>query len=260
MIYNTKMYPKISVITAVYNNEHHIEDALQSVLTQSYPNVEVIVIDGGSKDRTMEIVRRYQDKIHVLVSERDQGIYDALNKGIQKATGDVIGFLHSDDLFASAQVLETVAKAFQTNFVDGVYSDLNYVKEDDKKFQVIRYWKSNSFKMDLLKKGWMPPHPTLYLKKSVYDQIGPFNTQYRISADYDFILRTFNSPQYKFTYLPMVTVQMRVGGESNKNLKKIIQKSSEDFEILSKNGFPTLTTLLLKNISKLNQFFLRSKT
>jgi glycosyltransferase involved in cell wall biosynthesis len=254
------MYPKISIITAVYNNERHIEDALKSVLSQSYPNVELIVIDGGSKDQTMEIVKRYQSKIHTLVSEPDRGIYDALNKGLQKATGDVIGFLHSDDLFASTSVLESIAQVFQKNSVDGVYSDLNYVREVDHQFQIIRHWKSAPFTPELLQRGWMPPHPTLYLKKSVYETVGLFDLQYRIAADYDFILRTFVLSQLKFSYFPKVTVQMRIGGASNKNLKKIIQKSKEDYQILQKNGYSSVATLLMKNVSKLGQFFARSKT
>ena len=254
------MLPKISVITAVYNNERHIESALKSVLSQTYANVEYIVIDGGSRDRTMDIVRRYQDRIHSITSEPDGGIYDALNKGISKATGDVIGFLHSDDIFASDRTLENVANAFQKQAVDGVYADLNYILETGDHIRIIRHWKSNTFQKAQLKSGWMPPHPTLYLKKSVYDACGTFNLDYRISADYDFILRAFGNPEYRFHYLPEVAVQMRVGGASNRNLKKIFQKSSEDYRILTSHGYQAASTLLFKNLSKIGQFFSRSKS
>ena len=260
MIYNQKMYPKISLITAVFNNERHIETAIKCVSDQSYPNIEYIVVDGGSTDRTLEIINRHRDKIHHLVSEKDKGIYDALNKGVNLATGDVIGFLHSDDLFNSNTVIEKISETFQKMDIDGVYSDLDYVSQGKNSFKIIRHWKSKPFEPNLLKSGWMPPHPTLFLKKSVYDKVGLFNLNYRISADYDFVLRAFGKSEFKFHYLPRVNVKMRIGGESNRNLERIIKKSREDLTILKSHGYPPVFTVLLKNISKIHQFFIRNKT
>jgi glycosyltransferase len=259
MIYNQKMYPKISLITAVYNNERHIESAIKSASEQTYSNIEYIVIDGGSTDRTLDVINRHRDKIHQFVSEKDKGIYDALNKGINRATGDVIGFLHSDDLLESNTVIEKIASAFQTNEIDGVYSDLDYVTEGNNGFRIVRHWKSKPFTSSLLMAGWMPPHPTLFLKKSVYEKTGLFNLNYRISADYDFILRTFAQKEFKFHYLPQVNVKMRIGGESNRNLERIIKKSKEDYAILKSHGYSAIYSLLYKNLSKINQFFVRKR-
>ena len=253
--------PKISIITAVFNGEKNIAQTIESVLGQTYPNIEYIVIDGGSKDQTVEIVNRYRDRIQHFVSERDQGIYDALNKGVALATGEIVGILHSDDLYSSAEVIASVVKRFIETHADGVYSDLVYVKDHtDEEVRIIRYWESCEFNSALLADGWMPPHPTLYLKKSIYEKTGKFNLSFPIAADYDFILRVFKTPGLKFAYLPNVTVHMQVGGASNRNLKKILQKSSQDFEILKQNGFQPTMTLIKKNVSKLKQFISRKNS
>jgi glycosyltransferase involved in cell wall biosynthesis len=250
--------PKISIITAVFNGEKHIAQTIESVLGQTYANVEYIVIDGGSTDKTVELINRYQDRIQHIVSEQDKGIYDALNKGVALATGDVIGLLHADDLFASEKVLESIANRFAETGADGLYADLLYIKrESPTSFQTVRYWKSCDFNPALLKNGWMPAHPTFYLKKSVYAQIGKFNLGYPIAADYDFILRAFKIPGLKFTYLPIVTVHMQIGGVSNRNLKKVYEKSCQDFEILKTHGISPLSTLFKKNFGKLKQFIVR---
>lgn len=251
--------PKISIITSVYNGEAHLERAIQSVLAQTYSNVEYVIVDGGSKDGTMGIIERYRGRIHKIVSERDKGIYDALNKGVGLATGDIIGFLHADDTLAHSKVLESIGQKFANENIHGLYSDLNYIRFlPDQTPQIIRYWKSCEYHPRLLAEGWMPPHPTLYLKKSVYDQVGGFDLNYPIAADYDFILRTFKTPGFQFAYLPEVTVRMLVGGVSNRNLKKIYEKSSQDYAILKKQGFSPLFTLLRKNLSKVKQFIERA--
>ena len=252
--------PRISLITAVYNNANHIEETIQSVLAQNYPNLEYIIIDGGSNDGTLEIIKKYQKFVHKFISEPDLGIYDALNKGIQTASGEVIGFLHSDDHFASSDSLHRIAESFVKNDVAGAYADLEYIKKNGHSLDVIRHWKSEAFSPALLKRGWMPPHPTLYLKKHVYDSVGLFNLNYKIAADYDMVLRVFSSPDYKFCYIPKVTVRMRFGGASNRNLKKILQKSSEDYKIAKNAGLPALSTLIQKNFSKLIQFFSRENS
>lgn len=244
---------KISIITAVYNNETHIATAIESVLNQTYKDIEYIIVDGGSKDGTMAVVNRYASKISKIVSERDTGIYDALNKGIKLATGDVIGFVHSDDMLASSKTLETIVDYLKSSNAHGVYGDLQYVEKQNPE-NVVRYWKSNQFQPHQLKKGWMPPHPTLYLRRDVYEQVGLFNLDYRIAADYDFILRCFSQRYWFFKYIPEVLVKMRVGGKSN-SMKNLVNKSKEDYFALRRNDVGGLQTLFVKNISKVPQFF-----
>ena len=247
---------KISIITSVYNNKETIEDAINSVLSQSYTNIEYILVDGGSSDGTLDIVEKYKDKIDIFISERDKGIYDGLNKGVGLATGDVLAFLHSDDLYASETIIEDIVKEFESTGADGVYGDLIYTPKDDTS-KVLRYWKSKVFDMSLLKKGWMPAHPTFFLKKSVYDTYGKFDLSFKIAGDYDFMLRVL-SAGIKVSYLPKVFYKMRVGGESNKSIKNIILKSKEDMRALSKNNVGGLSTLFIKNFSKVGQFLKKS--
>lgn len=245
---------KVSVITAVYNSRDTIARALDSVLAQDHPDVESLVIDGGSTDGTLQVLRSYADRLGVLVSEPDCGIYDALNKGIQRASGDVVGFLHSDDLFADAGVLSRIAAAFAEPAVEVVYGDLHYVRKDNPE-QVVRYWRAGEFAGRRLGWGWMPPHPTLYARRSVYEQTGLFDTSFRIAADYDFILRMLGQGGVGVHYIPEVLVKMRVGGASNRSLRNIVRKSSEDLRALRRNGVGGLGALAWKNLSKLPQFF-----
>ncbi len=251
-------FMKISIITATYNSEATLQSCMLSVLEQSYQNIEYVIIDGQSKDGTLEIIKNFQVEfpkvIFKIVSEPDKGIYDALNKGIALATGDVIGFVHSDDVLAHSQIIESIANQFKTQELDGIYGDLQYVNKTDIT-KVFRRWKSCDFNKKLLKKGWMPAHPTLYLKKAVYNQFGGFNTNYSIAADYDFILRIFKNEQLKFYYLPEVILKMRVGGESNRNLNRILLKMKEDYLAIRGNKVGNASVLLFKNVSKLNQFF-----
>jgi glycosyltransferase len=247
---------KISVVTAVFNRKKTVAQALESVLTQSYPSVETIVIDGGSNDGTLSVLESYRTRLNFLISEPDQGIYDALNKGIKHATGDVIGFLHADDFFEDNEVLSKVAMVLQDTSIDAVYGDLVYVSHDDAE-QVIRYWKSGVYDDDALSRGWMPPHPTFYVRKSVYERLGGFDTRYSIAADYDTILRFLAVEKIRTVYIPQVLVRMRAGGISNGSLKTIIHKSIEDVAVLRRNNIGGLLTLLRKNFSKLNQFWIR---
>ncbi len=249
-------FMKISIITAVWNNRETIADAIESVLSQTYSDAEYIIIDGGSTDGTVDIIRSYGDRITKFVSEKDKGIYDALNKGVKLATGDVIGFLHSDDVFADENSVAKIAEAFSEN-TDGVYSDLIYTPKSDIT-KILRYWESRSFTPELLSRGWMPAHPTLYLRREIYDRFGMFDLNFRIAADYDFILRVFTSG-INTVYIPEVLYKMRLGGASNKSLKNIIRKSREDYIALRNNGVGGLGTLFIKNISKLGQFFKYNK-
>ncbi|WP_299228510.1 glycosyltransferase family 2 protein [uncultured Psychroserpens sp.] len=248
---------KISIITATFNSEKTIDTCINSVLNQTYNDIEYLIIDGNSTDNTLDIVKQ-KAKQHPHVkcySEPDKGIYDALNKGISKASGSIIGFVHSDDFLASNSIISEIANTFITHNVDGVYGDLHYVKFDNTN-HIVRNWKSQSFKSKLLAKGWMPAHPTLYLKKEIYTNNGSFNLDYKIAADYDFVLRIFKQDQFKFFYLPHTIIKMRVGGVSNRSLKNLIMKTREDFKAIRRNQlkFPLLV-VMIKNLSKIPQWF-----
>jgi glycosyltransferase involved in cell wall biosynthesis len=244
---------KISIITAVYNNQETIASALDSALAQTGIDLELIVIDGGSTDGTMAVLNGYADRIAVLVSEPDNGIYDALNKGIRLATGDVIGFLHSDDLLADCRVLSRVAEVFADQKVDAAYGDLLYVHKDNPE-NIVRFWRAGSYSRARLSWGWMPPHPTFYARRAIYDRFGTFNTEYRIAADYDCMLRILASSEVCVCYVPEVLVKMRVGGASNRSLKNILRKSKEDYRALKNNKVGGMGALVWKNLSKLPQF------
>lgn len=246
---------KISIITVCYNSDKTLDKTIQSVLSQAYINVEYIIVDGHSKDTTIDIIKKNESKIFKWISEPDKGIYDALNKGVQLATGDVVGFVHSDDLLADNQVVSVIANQFEKEDVDGVYGDLQYVDKNNIG-KIIRYWKSCDFNSSLLKKGWMPAHPTLFLRKKVYDKYGRFDLAYKIASDYDFMLRILKDDSLKFTYIPKVITKMRVGGASNRSLKNIFKKTKEDYRAICLNNVGGFITLILKNTSKIKQFFL----
>jgi len=251
---------KITLITATYNSFPSILEAIRSVSSPTGVELEYLVIDGGSKDQTMEVVNA-SNLVTQIVSEPDKGIYDALNKGLRLATGDIIGFLHSDDLLASPDTLKNIVAAFNSQGsnnllqVDGVYGDLVYVGKKDTK-KVIRYWKSQPFKPISLRFGWMPAHPAVFMRREVYEKHGLFDLQFKISADYDLMLRIFKDKSLNFVYLPEVITNMRVGGISNRSIKNMIQKSKEDYRAIRKNKIPhPLWVLFVKNISKIPQFF-----
>lgn len=246
----------ISILTTVFNNASEISHAIDSVLGQSYPQVEYIVLDGASTDGTQDIVHSYGNRIHRVISEPDKGMYDALNKGIKIATGEVIGILHSDDTYYAPHTLAHVASLFAATGCDAMYGDLEYVSKTDPS-QVIRYWKSNPFDVKKFRYGWMPAHPTLFLKKSVYEKFGGFDLQYTIAADYDFMLRTLGSGQLHCEYLPEVITRMRVGGASNKSLKNILRKTADDWRAIRRNKAGGPMTLVWKNLSKVGQFVKR---
>ena len=245
---------KISIVTATWNCVETVGDCLGSVDSQTHANREHVVIDGASQDGTLSLLERHRSKLGVLVSEKDGGIYDALNKGIARASGDVVGFLHADDIYGGPDVLARVAEAFADPDVTAVYGDLQYVRKDDVR-RVVRHWRSSPFSRRMLTRGWMPPHPTLYVRREWYDRIGGFDTDYRIAADYFSILSLFSQPGFKAVYLPMVMVKMRLGGASNRSLKNIIRKSREDLDALRRSGVGGLRALAWKNFSKVGQFF-----
>jgi glycosyltransferase len=233
-------------------------DCLDSVARQRWHAREHVVIDGASRDGTLAILESHRYRLAMLVSEPDRGIYDALNKGIAHAKGDVIGFLHADDVFGDVDALSRVAKAFADPTVDAVYGDLQYVTHEAPG-RVVRQWTAQPFRPDLLRRGWMAPHPTLYARRRVYERLGGFDTRYRIAADYDFMLRLFSQPDLRVVYIPHVQVKMRVGGASNRSLANILRKSHEDLRALRSNRVGGLGTLAWKNFGKLGQFWVRER-
>ena len=249
--------PRISIVTSVFNNSTEIRSAVESVLSQRGVNIEFIVVDGGSTDGTLVILESYGKRIHKLISGPDLGIYDGLNRGIGLATGDYVGFLHSDDLFADAQTLQRlfarVSKLDCSEWPAAVYGDLVYVEKHNPD-RIVRYWKSGLFSLRKLRNGWMPPHPSLYVRRDVMLQTGLFDITMRIAADYKFILQLFRQP-LRFEYVAGVVVKMRTGGASNRSLKAILQKTREDYQALRAANMAPLRALLIKNISKIPQFF-----
>lgn len=247
---------KFSIITATWNRSRTLQQAIESLAAQTFQDYEHIVQDGGSDDGTMELLERYGDPRRKVVSARDDGIYDALNKALERCSGDVIGLLHSDDFYADNLVLDRVAAAFLGTKADSVHGDLDYVSAQDTG-KIIRHWKSGDYRPERLRRGWMPPHPALFLKREVIEQFGGYDTSFRISADYDSILRYFVKGRMTSAYVPEVLVKMRVGGESNRSLERIIRKSTEDLRAIRKNNVGGLSVLACKNIRKIPQFVSR---
>jgi glycosyltransferase len=285
---------KISIITVTYNSGATLQRCIDSVFYQSYKNKEHIIIDGGSKDETIDIILKNLDKIDKWISEKDDGIFDAINKGIKLATGDVIGLLHSDDFYPNNNVLDKIAKTFNEkskffyssfheknyfyDYPDCVYSDLVYINKNGDSYngenifklkndiKIIRYWKTHKEKFSnnldvkkLIKLGWMPPHPTLFVRKELFEKYGFYRTDLKIASDYEMILRLFYNSNLKIKYIPEVLYYMSIGGSSNKSIKNMIKKSSEDYYSIKlyKIPFP-IFVLILKNISKLKQFIFKS--
>jgi glycosyltransferase len=246
---------KITIITVAFNSQDTIADTLKSVAMQSHQNVEHIVIDGLSQDKTMEVVRTHGTHVHTVVSEPDLGIYDAMNKGLRLATGDLVGFLNADDIFAHRDAVAKIALAAEQDpAADAFFGDIVYVRAD-RPDEVTRRWRSGHFKPSKLRFGWMPPHPTFYLRASKLVAVGEFNAQLRIAADYDFMLRSLAGPDARAVYIRDVLVRMRSGGASNRSLRAMLRKSREDLWVLKSNGVGGLASLLFKNIRKIPQFF-----
>ena len=252
---------KISIITATYNSSSTLANCISSVNAQTHQDIEHLIIDGSSTDNTMEIIQKTPNRIAQIISESDKGIYDALNKGIQLATGEIVGFLHSDDSFQSTQTLENIVQAFSSvheqNYPDAVYGDLVFIDQKDIN-KVVRYWKSKPFEPKLLRQGWMPPHPTLFMRREVYEKHGSFNTNLKCAADYDFILRVFQDQSLNVIYLPEVITKMQIGGVSTTGFKSLINKKREDYWVLKSNQIPyPMWVLFLKNFLKVHQMFRR---
>jgi glycosyltransferase involved in cell wall biosynthesis len=245
---------KVSIVTVVYNNQDTIADCIKSVLSQDYPNIEYIIVDGSSTDNTLEIIHKYKDKIATLISESDKGLYYAMNKGIALATGDLVGTLNSDDFYTHDQVVSNVVEKIKVDKTEACYSNLVYVHP--KNYTVQRYWYSGKYSRDNFISGWMPPHPTFFAKKKHLDEYGLFNTDLKNSADYELMLRLLFVNKIPTSFLDEVTIVMRNGGHSNMSLSNRIRANKEDRKSWRINNIkPAMLTLTVKFFTKLFQFF-----
>lgn len=240
-----------------YNSEKTIRNTLESVANQENVNVEHLLIDGASTDNTVNIIQQY-GSVTKLLSEPDKGIYDAMNKGIALADGDVIGTLNADDFYANDKVLAEVAKVFLDPSIEACYADLVYVRQNNVN-QIVRFWKSKDYEPGLFKSGWMPAHPTFFVRKSVYNKFGDFDLSYKIAADFELLFRFIEKNAIKTQYLPRVLVKMRLGGTTNKNISNIVRQNKEIASILIKQytNFSTTKFILTKLLNRLLQFFRR---
>lgn len=245
---------KISIITVVRNNQATIKDAIDSVLNQTYKNIEYIVIDGASTDGTIDIIKSYGDKISKFVSKSDNGLYDAMNKGISLATGDVVGMLNSDDFYIDKNVIEKVVKVFEDTNVDSLFADLVYVKSKNLD-KIVRYYDSSKFNPSKFSHGWMPAHPTFFVKRTMYKKYGVFRTDLKISADFDILARFLHSHKISYHYMQEVLVKMRVGGVST-SFSSIWINNIEQLKVCRDNNIKTnIFNILSKYPSKILGLF-----
>ncbi|MDC1452267.1 glycosyltransferase [Vicingaceae bacterium] len=246
---------KVSIITVCYNSAATMEAAIQSVLGQSYPDIDYIIIDGESTDDTLKTIEKYKDDISTVISEKDKGMYDAINKGIELCKGEVIGILNSDDLYIDDKVIGEVIAKMQEEKADSLYSDLYYVAAKDTN-KVIRNWVSGKYSRKKFLLGWMPPHPTFFVKRSAYEKYGKFNLSFKLAADYELMLRLLFKNKLSTCYISRPLVRMRVGGMSNVSLKNRIKANKEDRRAWLINGLiPKTYTLILKPLRKIIQYF-----
>lgn len=247
----------MTILTVVYNGEQTIEDTITSVIGQDYKDIEYIIVDGKSTDKTLDIVNKYSDRITKIISEKDKGIYDAMNKGLSLATGDVIGILNADDVYSNSTIVSSVVNLFLNSNSDAVYGDLVYVDRYNLN-KVTRNWKAGLYTRRSFLYGWMPPHPTLFVKKGVYESHGHFDTRLRTAADYEIMLRFLYKENIFSAYLPQVIVKMRSGGVSNSSIKNRIAANKEDRLAWKMNGLkPFFFTLWFKPLRKIAQFIFR---
>ncbi|WP_127128458.1 glycosyltransferase family 2 protein [Pseudoflavitalea rhizosphaerae] len=246
----------ISIITATYNSAATVRDTLECIASQDYAQVEHIIVDGLSKDNTLNIVSEFPH-VKKVVSEKDKGIYDAMNKGVSLASGEVIGILNSDDFYCHPQVLTNVMKAFADPSIDAAYGDLHYVQQQDTQ-KIVRRWKAGRFSPNSFYYGWMPPHPAFFVRRKVYEQAGLFNISLRSAADYELMLRVLVKHKMKAVYLPEVLVKMRAGGVSNATLRNRLRANKEDRRAWEINQLkPYFFTIWLKPVRKIFQFLIR---
>lgn len=248
--------PTISIITVCYNSAATLPDTLQSVAAQTGVRLQHVLVDGGSTDGTVALIETYaKDHEHVLwISEKDKGLYDAMNKGLAMCTGDVIGLLNADDFYCRPDVLQWVATAFAKENPEGLYADLNYVDAQQTQ-KIVRRWKSGNYRPNSFLWGWMPPHPTFFVRKSIYERLGGFRLDMGSAADYELMLRFIHKNQIRLSYLPQTIIHMRAGGVSNKQLKNRMKANEMDRKAWEVNGLkPYFFTRWLKPLRKIKQF------
>jgi len=249
----------ISIITVSFNSVITIRDTIESIISQDYNNIEYIIIDAGSNDGTLDIIKEYKEHISYFISEADNGIYDAMNKGIAAATGDIIGILNSDDFYPNSFIISNVARTFEKQGCDAAYGDLVYVKFFDID-KIVRYWQSGEYTVKKVKNGWMLPHPTFFVKKQLYDKYGYYHTDFEIAADYEMVLKLLYKHNIKVFYIPMILVNMRMGGASNSSFLNRIRANKEDGLAWTKNQLnKPIFVRIKKPLQKIKQFFLRPK-
>lgn len=245
---------KVSIITVSLNSANTIEECIISVVNQSYKNIENIIIDGGSTDGTLDIIKKHASKISFWISKKDCGIYDAMNKGINLATGEIVGIINSDDIYADDFVIENIVEFITKKNVDTCYGNLIYIDRKNTN-RIIRFWRSGKYSKTKFKRGWMPPHPTFFVKNQIYKKYGSFNLKFPIVADYELMLRFLYKYNISTVYIPKVLVKMRTGGESRPSLINIIDNSISCYRAWKENGLgPNPITFLLKPLSRVNQF------
>lgn len=241
---------KVSIITVTYNSSSTIKYSIESVLSQDYNNIEYIIIDGDSKDNTLDVINKYSKNVSVIISEPDKGIYDAMNKGIENATGDIIGILNSDDFFTSNNIISKVVKAFKENDIDAIYGDIHFVDSNDLN-KTVRYYSSSIFRPFLFRFGLMPAHPSFYVKSSCYDQFGNYSLNYKIASDFDLLVRFLYLHKIKYKYIKEDFVTMRMGGISTKGLSNKLLLNKEIINSCKRHGIYTNSFFLfLKYIYK----------
>ena len=244
---------KISLITVAYNAESTISRCIESVIGQNFKNIEYIIIDGGSTDKTIDIINRYKDHINIFVSEPDKGIYDAMNKGIKLASGDIVGMINADDFFADIEALRAIHGGFIEKNVDILYADLDYVDNRD---NVVRKWRSGRYRYGMFNRGWMPPHPTFYCKRILFEQLGVYSLDYGTAADYELMLRYIHLHRMEPFYLEKVIIKMKVGGISNKSISNRVKGLFFDLRAMRDNEILLpLVTLIFKPLRKIIQYF-----
>lgn len=248
---------KVSIITVSLNSEKTIEDAITSVVNQSYKDIEYIVIDGASSDSTVDIIKKHRNRIAYWVSEKDKNHYDAMNKGIKVATGHIIGILNSDDMYIDDSVIEDVVKSISKNDVDSCYGDLVYVDKHATN-KVIRYWNSGSFCKERFKRGWMPPHPAFFVRRRIYEKYGYFRTDQLRAGDYELMLRLLYKFEISTVHIPRVLTKMRIGGGGKPTVANVCRAIKENYWAWKVNELrPSLFTFVLKPVSKIFQYINR---
>jgi glycosyltransferase involved in cell wall biosynthesis len=247
---------KVTIITAVYNGAEHIQSCIESVLSQDYQDIEYILVDGASKDTTLEIVKSYGNKISKIISEPDKGMYDAMNKGLKLATGDIVGILNSDDFYIDNTIISQIVTEFQKTKADSIFADIAFVTKENLN-KIVRYYSSASFRPWKFRFGYMPAHPSFFLKRNVYEKYGYFKTDYKLCADFDLIVRLYFTHKISFSYYPKMVVKMRMGGKSNQSIGNIMLLNKEILRGCRENGINSnIIFIYLKYITKVFELLL----